>query len=102
MHAGRHYSRIEVMFWTRRETAIFVAIATVPTLLFPLAGWTWLGVPWLPIALVGTAVAFITDFKNNASYGRLWSSSGPWRCCSSSSAGASASRTSRIRVSSRR
>lgn len=78
MHAGRHYSLVEVMFWTRRETAIFVAIASVPTLLFTLAGWTWLGVPWLPIALVGTAVAFITGFKNNASYGRLWEARQIW------------------------
>lgn len=78
MHAGRHYSLVEVMFWTRRETAIFVVIATVPTLLFALAGWTFLGVPWLPIAMVGTAVAFITGFKNNASYARLWEARQVW------------------------
>jgi len=35
-------------------------------------GWTWLTIPWVPIALVGTAVAFITGFKNNATYDRLW------------------------------
>lgn len=28
--------------------------------------------PWLPIALVGTAVAFLVGFKNNATYDRLW------------------------------
>lgn len=78
MHVGRHYSLVEVMFWTRRETAIFVVLAAAPTLLFQLAGWTWLGVPWLPIALVGTAVAFITGFKNNASYGRLWEARQIW------------------------
>ncbi|MBK9758315.1 MAG: multidrug transporter [Nannocystis sp.] len=78
MHAGRHYSLVEVIFWTRRETAIFVVIATVPTLLFALVGWTFLGVPWLPIAMVGTAVAFITGFKNNASYARLWEARQVW------------------------
>jgi putative membrane protein len=78
MHAGRHYSLSEVMYWTRRETAIFVVISAVPTLLFTLAGWTWIGVPWLPIALVGTAVAFITGFKNNASYARLWEARQIW------------------------
>jgi len=28
--------------------------------------------PWLPIGLIGTALAFFTGFKNNASYDRLW------------------------------
>ncbi len=41
-------------------------------------GWSWLTVPWLPIALIGTAVAFITGFKNNASYARLWEARQIW------------------------
>jgi predicted membrane chloride channel (bestrophin family) len=36
-------------------------------------------VPWLPIALLGTAVAFVVGFKNNASY--TWSWSGSYRSC---------------------
>jgi putative membrane protein len=78
MHAGRHYSLREVSVWTRRETLIFVLIATIPTLLFTQLGWTWLTIPWLPIALVGTAVAFITGFKNNASYSRMWEARQIW------------------------
>ncbi len=35
-------------------------------------GLYWLHLPWLPIGVVGTAVAFIVSFKNNASYDRLW------------------------------
>ena len=68
MHSGRQYSLKEVALWTRRETLAFMLIAAVPTLLVQLAGWTWLTLPWLPIALVGTAVAFITGFKNSSSY----------------------------------
>jgi putative membrane protein len=62
----------EISRWTRRETALFLVIAAVPTVLYAEAGWKWLTIPWLPIALVGTAVAFITGFKNNTSYARLW------------------------------
>jgi putative membrane protein len=40
--------------------------------LYALVGWTWLTIPWVPIAMVGTAVAFIVSFKNNATYNRLW------------------------------
>jgi putative membrane protein len=37
-----------------------------------MVGLKWLYLPWLPIGLIGTSLAFITGFKNNASYERLW------------------------------
>jgi putative membrane protein len=40
--------------------------------MFKTLGFYWLHLPWLPIGVVGTAVAFIVSFKNNASYDRLW------------------------------
>jgi ion channel-forming bestrophin family protein len=72
MHAGRRFTLREVLWWTRRDILWFVTLAVVPTVLYQVLGWTWLSIPWVPIALVGTAVAFITGFKNNASYDRLW------------------------------
>ncbi|MBK9285168.1 MAG: hypothetical protein IPM51_12780 [Sphingobacteriaceae bacterium] len=35
-------------------------------------------VPWLPVSLVGTAVAFYVGFKNNSSYDRLWEARKVW------------------------
>lgn len=58
--------------WTRRDILFYLVLASIPTLLYQMLGWTWLTIPWVPIALVGTAVAFITGFKNNATYDRLW------------------------------
>lgn len=78
MHAGRVYTIKEVALWTSRETMVFIVIAAFPTLLHELAGWTWLSLPWLPIALIGTAVAFLVGFKNNASYDRLWEGRKVW------------------------
>ena len=72
MHAGRRFTLREVLWWTRRDILWFLFLAIVPTLLYEVVGWTWLTIPWVPIALVGTAVAFVTGFKNNASYDRLW------------------------------
>ncbi|MBL8002933.1 MAG: multidrug transporter [Flavobacteriales bacterium] len=72
MHAGRRFSLREVLWWTRRDITWFTFLAIVPTTLYAVAGWTWLTIPWVPIALIGTAVAFLTGFKNNASYDRLW------------------------------
>ncbi len=72
MHAGRRFSLREVVHWTRRDIAFYIVLGTVPTLLYKLLGWTWLTIPWVPIAMIGTAVAFLVGFKNNASYNRLW------------------------------
>lgn len=35
-------------------------------------------VPWLPVSLVGTAVAFYVGFKNNSAYDRLWEARKIW------------------------
>ena len=78
MHTGRQYPLRDVAVWTRRETFVFFLIAAIPTVLYELAGWRWLGISWLPIAAVGGAVAFITGFKNNASYDRLWEARKIW------------------------
>jgi putative membrane protein len=72
MHAGRRFTLREVLNWTRRDITWFLFLSLVPTVLYAGLGWTWLTIPWVPIALVGTAVAFVTGFKNNASYDRLW------------------------------
>ena len=78
MHAGKVYTIKEVFLWTRRETLVFMVIAFIPTMLHEFLGWEWLSLPWLPIALIGTAVAFLIGFKNNASYDRLWEARKIW------------------------
>ncbi len=78
MHAGRSFRLGEIIYWTRRETLVFLALSSTVTALYALQGWTWIAIPWVPVALIGTAVAFITGFKNNASYGRLWEARKIW------------------------
>jgi len=53
-------------------------VATIPTICYVVLGWKWLAIPWLPIALLGTAVAFVVGFKNNASYDRMWEARRTW------------------------
>jgi putative membrane protein len=64
--------------WTRMDTMVFLAIAVVPVILYEVLGLTWLHVPWLPVALIGTAVAFLIGFQNNASYDRVWEARKIW------------------------
>jgi len=35
-------------------------------------------IPWLPVSVVGTAVAFYVGFKNNQSYDRMWEARKIW------------------------
>ena len=67
MHTGKRYTPFEFAKWTKRDTLLMLLIATIPTVLYVI-GWKFIGLPWQPVAIVGTAVAFIVGFKNNASY----------------------------------
>jgi len=40
--------------------------------------WKWVAIPWLPVSLIGTAVAFYVGFKNNQSYDRVWEARKIW------------------------
>jgi putative membrane protein len=67
-----------VMYWTRWDIFLLIILATIPTTLYQLLDWKWLALPWLPIAMIGTAVSFIIGFKNNASYDRAWEARQIW------------------------
>lgn len=64
--------------WTRRETLLFIVIALIPAVLYEILGYKWVQLPWLPIALIGTAVAFIIGFRNNVTYDRIWEARKIW------------------------
>lgn len=78
MHVGNHYSFKEVLVWTRRDIYFLLITSSIPTILYQVFHWKWLALPWLPIALLGTAVAFVVGFKNNAAYDRLWEARKIW------------------------
>lgn len=71
MHSGKRFGALEFATWTRRSIYVLSILAAIPTVLY-FFGWKFISVPWQPIAILGTAVAFIVGFKNNASYSRLW------------------------------
>ena len=78
MQVGRRYGLFDTLMWTKWNIIAFAALSAVPVVLREHLGWSWLRVPWLPIALVGTAVAFYLGFKNNSSYERLWEARKIW------------------------
>jgi len=66
-----------MLMWTRRELMFFAVYAAILTVAFA-SGLTFLRLPWAPVGVVGTAVAFIVGFQNNAAYGRIWEARKIW------------------------
>lgn len=59
------------LYWL---TAWVLLVTTV----YHFTHWRFMAIPWLPLSLIGTAVAFYVGFKNNQSYGRIWEARGIW------------------------
>ncbi|MFT4626330.1 MAG: putative membrane protein [Myxococcota bacterium] len=78
MHVGQRYKFTETLYWSRRDVIVPLVWATITVVLYDVVGLTFLSIPWLPMSLLGVAVAFYLGFKNNASYDRLWEARKIW------------------------
>jgi len=65
-------------WWTRFETLLFLVIILFWVAAHYFFNLAWLKIPWTPLALIGTAVAFVIGFQNNAAYGRIWEARKIW------------------------
>lgn len=72
MNTSSHYKLRYFIPWTRRNIYRILAINLTVIILYEFVGWEWIAIPWVPIALIGTAAAFITGFKNTQTYQRMW------------------------------
>jgi putative membrane protein len=81
----RHYRLRQFLPWTKLKVIKMLVISIIPTSLYYFAGWSWLAIPWVPVALVGTATAFISGFKNTQTYNRTWEARQIWGCIINSS-----------------
>ncbi len=78
MHTKKTYTTREMAWWTRYETFLFVVIITIWVAIYYFLDLNWLKIPWTPLALIGTAVAFVIGFQNNSAYGRIWEARKIW------------------------
>lgn len=72
MNISSHYKLRHFIPWTRVKIYKMLILSIIPTLLFYFLDWKWLAIPWVPVALLGTATAFISGFKNTQTYNRTW------------------------------
>lgn len=78
MHIKKTYTTLEMAWWTRFETLLFFVIITAWVAIYYFLDLGWLKIPWTPLALIGTAVAFVIGFQNNSAYGRIWEARKIW------------------------
>lgn len=78
MYVQRRFPFKSVLKWTKREIIFFTIFVTLFTTLYELLDIKWLQVPLAPVALIGTAVAFMVGFQNNAAYDRIWEARKIW------------------------
>ncbi|MGI9531553.1 bestrophin family protein [Lutimonas sp.] len=78
MHIKKYYSSLEMAIWTRFDTFIFLFIILAWVTAYYFLDLSWLRIPWTPLALIGTAVAFVIGFQNNAAYDRIWEARKIW------------------------
>jgi len=72
MNISSHYKLVHFIPWTRTKIYKMLLLSIVPTALFYFLDIKWLAIPWVPVALLGTATAFISGFKNTQTYNRSW------------------------------
>ncbi len=78
MYIQRRFPFKSVLIWTKREIIFFLILSTLITVLYELLNIKWLQVPLTPVGLIGTAVAFMVGFQNNAAYDRIWEARKIW------------------------
>src|SRR5688572_14314639 len=70
------YRILYFISWRMILYSLFTGLLAIFT--YRYLGWYWVAIPWLPVSLIGTAVAFYVGFKNNQSYDRGWEARKVW------------------------
>ena len=78
MYVNKNYNLKSVLRFSGAHILWITAWAVLVTSLFHFFHLEWFSVPWLPISVIGTAVAFYIGFKNNQAYDRLWEARKIW------------------------
>ena len=72
MYIKRQISPILIYFFTWRLLLLSLLTGLFAMFVYLYLDWKWVAIPWLPVSLIGTAVAFYVGFKNNQAYDRGW------------------------------
>ncbi len=68
---------IDLIVWTGFHIIWLTTMMTIIALLYHF-NIISINIPWLPLSVIGTAVAFYVGFKNNQAYDRMWEARKIW------------------------
>jgi ion channel-forming bestrophin family protein len=78
MYVRKYVSAQIIWHFSWFATTGFFLLACIAYFAYVYLKWTMIAIPFLPVATIGTAVAFYVGFKNNASYDRQWEARKIW------------------------
>lgn len=78
MYVKRYFNFAILYFISWRLVLWSLFTGTLAVATYQYLAWKWVAIPWLPVSLIGTAVAFYVGFKNNQSYDRGWEARKVW------------------------
>lgn len=78
MYVNKNFSLRGILQFTGGHIIWVTAWAAFVAAVFEFTHWEWMHIPWLPLSVIGTAVAFYIGFKNNQAYDRLWEARKIW------------------------
>jgi ion channel-forming bestrophin family protein len=78
MYTGKVFTFELIWHFARKNLFQTLLVSIGAVILYKYIGFSFLGVPFLPIGTIGTAVAFYVGFKNNQAYDRLWEARRLW------------------------
>jgi putative membrane protein len=78
MYTGKDFTYL--MFWHFAKKNLFktMIVSIVAVILYHELHLVFFAIPFVPVATIGTAVAFYVGFKNNQAYDRLWEARKLW------------------------
>ncbi len=68
----------QIWFFGKKNIIITTLMSSVVVLLYQYFDIKFIAIPFLPVSMIGTAVAFYVGFKNNQAYDRLWEARRLW------------------------
>ena len=78
MLINKHITIQSIWLFGRKNILITLLLSSVVTGLYHFLDLHLIAIPFLPVATIGTAVAFYVGFKNNQAYDRLWEARRLW------------------------
>lgn len=78
MYVKKNYNVSETLFTSGKHFIWLIPYVLIIAILYQYTDLREFSIPWLPLSLIGTAVAFYVGFKNNQAYDRLWEARMIW------------------------